>query len=79
MELLEKYLGEGKLSWAKTDEIAKKFKGGYKQDQNKEKGKPWNTYVFKDIEGYRSFAKEMQSKHMNIKGDSKSFEMKVWF
>ena len=77
MDLVEKYLGEGKLSWAKTDEVAKKYSGKYKG--NEEKGKPWNTYVFKNIEDYRRFADEMQKSYMTIKGDSKKLEMKVWF
>ena len=79
MDLVEKYLGEGKLSWLNTDKIAKTHGGSYKKGQDKEKGKPWNTYTFKSSEDYTKFAKEMQKNFMTIKGDPKKMEMKVWF
>lgn len=79
MDLVEKYLGEGKLSWAKTDKIAKKYGGRYKKDPKKERGLPWNIYVFKNIDDYRKFANELQDSFMTMKGDPEKLEMKVWF
>lgn len=79
MNLVEKYLGEAKLSWANTDKIAKKYKGEYKKNQDKEKGKPWNTYSFKDEDNYQSFVSEMQKNYMNFKANKDSLEVKVWF
>lgn len=77
MNLIDKYLGEGKLAWKDVHAISKKVKGSLKPSE--EKGKPWSTWTFANIESYREFAKEMQAKHMTIKGDPKKLEMKVWF
>ena len=81
MNLVEKYLGEGKLSWEKVNKLAKKFSGSLiKKD---EKGKPWDTWNFKDMDNYKKFTKALQSSYMNIKAeddeDKNIFKVKVWF
>jgi hypothetical protein len=76
-DLIDKYLGEGKLSWKDVNTVSKRV-GGNLSPSN-ERGKMWTVWTFKNIESYREFADEMQSKHMTIKGDPKKLEMKVWF
>lgn len=76
---LKKYLGEGKLSWSNVDKIAKQNSGVYDNPPDKEKGKPWNVYKFKNQDDYTKFANELQKSHMTMKGDIKNFKMKVWF
>lgn len=79
MDLIDKYLGEGKLSWSEVDKIAKQNSGVYDNPKDKEKGQYWNVYKFKSKDDYTKFAKELQKSHMTMKGDIKDFKMKVWF
>lgn len=83
MNLVEKYLGEGKLSWEKVNQLAKKFSGSLDKKAESEKGKPWATWNFKDMDNYRKFTKVLQSSYMNIKAeddeDKNIFKVKVWF
>jgi len=90
-EKIDMILNEGQLSWADTDDLAKKLNAKY-SDLKKEKVMLHSknsasvnqnvfhmTYVFKNIKELQHFSDVMKKRFMNFKADPDGLEVKVWF